>query len=355
MYMAEPVRLSIGQFVGGVELGGEGPPPTPPPVSFKLNLPPLAKPTTPNEPEASDAPQPSPNGTEDASPEVMSSTPRDFGAQFLAMEQKAASETNLEPRSLEGWLWKKGRKVRLAARAPIHATRPPRHLPPRAQVKSWKRRYAMVRAGVLCYYKDDTCSNLRGSMPLTATAVTPCTLSERDTPRGVKGTQQGFELKHQQSGRTLMAFPSPDADDQEVTLTDSWVQLLRNAISEADAAADDPEALARQMDQQAQLLGGSSMGLGDEAADEDEEDSTIDASGAAAAGGGGTWAAARTSGETDSRGGGGGGSGSGSGSGGGGGGGGGGASAAATTSPSSSSPSSPKTPRDLRKRKRGGQ
>ena len=68
------------------------------------------------------------------------STPREGMGDFFQLQQKAVSgelpgaaadvEASVESSAgfREGWIWKKGRAV-----------------------KSWKRRWAMVRAGVLCY------------------------------------------------------------------------------------------------------------------------------------------------------------------------------------------------------------
>ena len=204
------------------------------------------------------------------------------------MQASFDAEAALPPlrltRGALGWVYKQGRKA-----------------------KTWKRRWAVIRAACLVYYTDASCATLKGSVPLAGARVAAVLVT--DAPRAL-GPREGFEVVHAPSGRTLVAFPQlaeQHASGDPAAVRDAcrlWVAALEASIAEATGATGAEEAAAAA--EQRVLARQSSIEIGGEAAEEDEasEDdgdglsldgvslAVDDGAAAAAAAAGGTAAAA---------------------------------------------------------------
>ena len=74
-----------------------------------------------------------------------------------------------------------------------------------SQLRTWKRRWAVVNSGWLLYFTSQRCSVLKGAVPLVGSA-----LNTRLIVRGGKRLQ-GFELYHAPSSRKLLGIPEAAA------------------------------------------------------------------------------------------------------------------------------------------------
>ena len=173
-------------------------------------------------------------------------------ASFLDVQASFDAEAALPPlrltRGALGWVYKQGRKA-----------------------KTWKRRWAVVRAACLVYYTDASCATLKGSVPLAGARVAAVLIT--DAPRAL-GPREGFEVVHAPSGRTLVAFPQlaeQHASGDPAAVRDAcrlWVAALEASIAEATGATGAEEAAAAA--EQRVLARQSSIEIGGEAAEEDE-------------------------------------------------------------------------------------
>jgi len=103
---------------------------------------------------------------------------------------------------------------------------------------SWKRRWAVLRLGALCYYTDADCATLKGSVMLSGCRARLVHIPAKEAPRSM-GAQMGFELEMPSWARqTLLAFPSV-ATPTAATKEDAspWVIQLNEAIEELDRSA----------------------------------------------------------------------------------------------------------------------
>ena len=116
-----------------------------------------------------------------------------------------------------GWMWKRGRLI-----------------------PSWKRRWAMIRSGCLCYFSDADGLLMKGSIKLAGCHVRMVEITAKEAPRTL-GAQMGFEIEH--SGQTLLGFPAEHlpATSEDVA---PWVLSVNEAIEEADVIASVPEKAA---------------------------------------------------------------------------------------------------------------
>jgi len=167
---------------------------------------------------------------------------------LLGYSRKAsASSTRTDSPAYDlGWMWKRGRIV-----------------------PSWKRRWAVVRAGCLCYFADADELMLKGSLTLKGANCRLVQIAAKDSPRSL-GPQLGFQVEV--GTQVLLGFPAGKlpATKQEVA---PWVLAFNEAIEEANAMAANPEAMALVEQEQADLARHSQVALGVEAEDaEDEED-----------------------------------------------------------------------------------
>ena len=173
-------------------------------------------------------------------------------ASFLDVQASFDAEAALPPlrltRGALGWVYKQGRKA-----------------------KTWKRRWAVIRAACLVYYTDASCATLKGSVPLAGARVAAVLVT--DAPRAL-GPREGFEVVHAPSGRTLVAFPQlaeQHASGDPAAVRDAcrlWVAALEASIAEATGATGAEEAAAAA--EQRVLARQSSIEIGGEAAEEDE-------------------------------------------------------------------------------------
>ena len=127
--------------------------------------------------------------------------------------------------------------------------------------KSWKRRWAAVRAGCLCYYADAACTKLKGSVALQGAELEECVVRAAGF-----GYQEGFEVVHKPSGRTLLAFP--DAAWRGASPNAAWIDVLTREVEKLkEAKPGTPKAAALQ-EEQAVLARLSQIQIGGEDAEE---------------------------------------------------------------------------------------
>ena len=189
----------------------------------------------------------------ESAPDVAASTTASGSrASFLDVQASFDAEAALPPlrltRGALGWVYKQGRKA-----------------------KTWKRRWAVIRAACLVYYTDASCATLKGSVPLAGARAAAVLIT--DAPRAL-GPREGFEVVHAPSGRTLVAFPQlaeQHASGDPAAVRDAcrlWVAALEASIAEATGATGAEEAAAAA--EQRVLARQSSIEIGGEAAEEDE-------------------------------------------------------------------------------------
>jgi hypothetical protein len=146
-----------------------------------------------------------------------------------------------------GWMWK---------------------LPLVSKRQSWKRRWAVVRCGCLCYFKDLEMHHLRGSVELAGCTVRLCEIDSKQTPHDM-GSQWGFELvtpKHR-----MLAFPVGVTNQTTRSDTAPWVLNLNEAIEEADLVQAEPEKRALQDKAHVALSRASMLQVGQDADNEEDE------------------------------------------------------------------------------------
>ena len=72
-------------------------------------------------------------------------------------------------------------------------------------VPSWKRRWAVVRAGCLCYFADADELMLKGSLTLKGANCRLVQIAAKDSPRSL-GPQLGFQVEV--GTQVLLGFPA---------------------------------------------------------------------------------------------------------------------------------------------------
>jgi hypothetical protein len=143
-------------------------------------------------------------------------------------------------------------------------------------MRPWKKRWGAVRADCLCYYADEGCTLLKGSLPLAGAQLRRCTVTNVPSSAVAPGGEaDGFELIDAAAGLTLRGAP---VGEFEVTgagalmgFAERWVPQLATAIE----VAADPARAAEVAEERGRMRAATQIEIGADADDDDGGDGML--------------------------------------------------------------------------------